>query len=76
MKIINIDLKYKNSFKVPVNSSSKYIFKSLNLAHNLALNKEVAGIINCPINKSIFGSNKIGVTEFLASMLVKNNREW
>ena len=76
MKIINIDLKYKNSFKVPVNSSSKYIFKSLNLAHNLALNKKVAGIINCPINKIIFGSNKIGVTEFLASKCsVRNNAE-
>ena len=51
LKVINIDIKYKNPFNVPREISSKFVMKSLNLAHKLALNKNVAGIINCPINK-------------------------
>ena len=36
MKILNVDLIYNDPFNVNLNSSSKYILKSLNLAHNLA----------------------------------------
>ena len=52
LKIINIDLKFKNAFDVPIKSSSKFVLKSLNLAHKLGLDERVAGIINCPINKN------------------------
>ena len=49
--------------------------KSLSLAHKLALQKNVAGVLNCPINKNLLKKN-IGVTEFLASKCsVKNNSE-
>ena len=82
LKILNIQLKSKNAFKIPNNESSKFVLNSLNLAHKLALKKEVAGILNCPIDKKLLKKKKIGVTEYLASkckikknsvvMLIKN----
>jgi 4-hydroxy-L-threonine phosphate dehydrogenase PdxA len=76
LKIINIDLKFKNPFKVSENKSSKFVIKSLKLGHKLALNKNTQGLINCPINKRLLGANSIGVTEFLASMSsIKDNSE-
>lgn len=68
LKIIDIPINFKNPFKVSFNTSSKYVLKSLDLAHFLAKNKRVKAIINCPINKNLIKvSNKIGVTEYFAS---------
>ena len=68
MKILDIDLKFKNPFDVPYKERANFVIESLNLAHKLALNKEIKGIINCPINKNLIKkTKKIGVTEFLAS---------
>ena len=68
LKIINIDLKFKNSFNVSKMSASKFVQKSLNLAHYYAINSnDVKGIINCSINKELLKKNKTGVTEYLAS---------
>ena len=53
LKILDVNLKYKNPFKVPFNEASKFVIKSLNLAHNLAIEKNVLGLINCPINKNL-----------------------
>ena len=76
LKIININLKFKNPFKVPFKSSSNFVLKSLSLGHKLALKKNVKGIINCPINKNLLKKHKIGVTEYLAKKCkVKNNSE-
>ena len=66
LKIIDINLKFKNPFKVKENEASKYVLKSLNLAHNIAIKGEVAGVINCPINKNLLKKKRIGVTEYLA----------
>ena len=67
-KIIDIPLNFKNPFKVSLQNSTKYITDSFNLAHKLAQNKKVKGLINCPIDKKLLNkSKKIGVTEFLAS---------
>ena len=49
LKILNIDLKFKDPFKVPKKEASKFVINSLNLAHRLGLRKDVIGIINCPI---------------------------
>ena len=83
LKILNVDLNYKDPFNVSKKSASEYVLKSLNLAHNLALNKKTAGMINCPIDKNLLGK-KIGVTEYLASkcaitdrsevMIIKNKK--
>ena len=76
LKIININLKFKNPFMVPFKSSSNFVLKSLSLGHKLALKKNVKGIINCPINKNLLKKHKIGVTEYLAKKCkVKNNSE-
>jgi len=74
LKIIDIPLKFKNPFKVSLKSSTKYIIECFNLAHKLAQNSEVKGLINCPIDKRLLNkSKKIGVTEFLASKCKINN---
>ena len=79
LKIIDVDLKFTNPFKVPKKSASKFVISSLNLAHKIALKRDVCGIINCPINKNLINKNetsKNGVTEFLASKCkIRNNSE-
>ena len=76
LKILDIKINYKDPFNVPKDNSSRFILKSLNLAHKLGLNRNVAGIINCPINKNLFMKKNIGVTEFLASKcLVKKDSD-
>ncbi len=75
LKIINVKLNFKNPFSVSQQASSKYILQSLSLAHKLALKNNVAGIINCPINKNLLNKKNIGVTEFLASKCnIKKNK--
>ncbi len=66
LKVININLKFKNPFDVKEKEASKYVLRSLDLAHNLAIKDEVAGVINCPINKNLLKNRGIGVTEYLA----------
>lgn len=76
LKIIDIKVDFEDPFNVSRKSSSKFVLNSLNLAHNLALNKNVAGIINCPIDKKLLLKNEIGVTEFLSSKCnLKNDNE-
>tara|TARA_A100001015_G_C15009878_1_gene722499 strand:+ start:540 stop:1499 length:960 start_codon:yes stop_codon:yes gene_type:complete len=76
LKIINIDIYFKDPFNISKTERSKFVVKCLNYAHQLAKKKEISGIINCAIDKSLLGKKKIGVTEFLASKCkVKNNKE-
>ena len=76
LKIINIDIKFKKPFDISKKNRSKFILKSLNLAHHLAEKKEVLGIINCAIDKKLLGKKNTGVTEYLASKCkVKNHSE-
>ncbi len=76
IKILDVNLKFKQPFKVNKKYASKFVRNSLNLAHHLSLNNKVMGLINCPINKNLLGRKKIGVTEFLAEKCkVKKNSE-
>ena len=76
LKILNINLNFTNPFKVDKSSASRFVKKSLNTAHNLALKDDVVGIINCAIDKNLLGRKKIGVTEYLAAKCkVKNDSE-
>ena len=68
MKVLDVGLIYSDPFNVPVKNSSKYILESLRLAHKLALSNNIAGIINCPVDKKLLNKKNYGVTEFLASM--------
>tara|TARA_B100001121_G_C18655633_1_gene606306 strand:- start:655 stop:1617 length:963 start_codon:yes stop_codon:yes gene_type:complete len=75
LKILDVGIEFKNPFKVSNNETSKFIKKSLNLAHNLAIEKRVGGIINCAIDKKHLKKN-FGVTEYLAKKCnIKNNSE-
>ena len=84
LKIINIDLKFKDPFKISKKATSNFITDSLNKAHIFGLRKDVKGIINCAISKSFLKKDKIGVTEYLASrcnskkhtviMMIYNNK--
>ena len=67
LNILDIKLKSKNPFSVNKSVGSKYVLECLNKAHNLSINKQIKGFINCPINKkNVFNSENIGVTEYLA----------
>ncbi len=76
LKIINLDIKFKKPFKISEKDRSKFILNCLNTAHELALNEEVAGVINCAIDKRLLKKEKTGVTEYLASKCkVKSDKE-
>jgi 4-hydroxy-L-threonine phosphate dehydrogenase PdxA len=66
LKIINVNLFFKNPFKVDKSSASKFVNKTLDLAHKYGLKNNVLGIINCPIDKNLLQNAKVGVTEYLA----------
>ena len=68
LKILDVQLKFKNPFKVPYKSSSVFIKKTFSLGHKLALMENVKGIINCPIDKKLLKKKNYGITEYLASM--------
>jgi 4-hydroxy-L-threonine phosphate dehydrogenase PdxA len=75
LKVINVNLKFKNSFKVKKKDAADFIDETLTLGHKLALDKSIMGIINCPINKNLF-KKKIGATEFFSSKCgLKKNTE-
>lgn len=84
LKIINVDLKFKKPFSVPRKSSSIFVNNSLELAHKIALKKNIKGFVNCAINKRLLDKNKTGVTEYLAKkckvyddsevMMIRNNK--
>ena len=76
LKIIDVNLKFKNCFKIPFKNSSTYVKTSLNIAHKLGLKKEVKAIINCPIDKRLLSlAGKNGVTEYLAKKCNIKNSE-
>lgn len=76
LKILDINLKFKNPFKVNLKSSSEFVTKSLSYGHQLALRNDVKGLINCPIDKKLLKNKFIGVTEYLASKCkIKKNSE-
>lgn len=76
LKIINVNLDFNNAFKVDKFSASKFVNKTLDLGHKYGLKNNVAGIINCPINKNLLNKRKVGVTEYLAFKCgIKNKSE-
>lgn len=74
LKIINVGLKFNKVFSVEKKNASSYVLNCLDLAHKLALNDDVLGLINCAIDKSLFSKKNIGVTEYLATKCGLNNK--
>ncbi len=76
IKVINIDLKFKDPFKVNFKESSKFIQQSLRLVHKIGLKKNVGGVINCAIDKRYLSKQNSGATEFFAKLCkVKKDSE-
>ncbi len=76
LKVIDLPIKFKDPFKIGDKITSEFVSKSLNYAHSAALRKDIKGIINCAIDKTLLNKNNTGVTEYLASKCkVKNNSE-
>ena len=59
LKVLNVDISFKNPFKVSKKNSSKFVISCLNYAHKLSLRNDDVGIINCPINKNLLKKIKL-----------------
>ena len=83
---IRINLKKINNFKnlkkennilyildVPLND--KFVINCINLAHKLSIDGKVKGFVNAPINKKIFNSRYLGLTEYLSKKNKLKNTE-
>ncbi len=77
LKIIDIPIKYKDPFNVSKKNSSNLVKNSLKLAHKICIKeRDVLGIVNCPIDKTLLNKNHIGVTEYLANLCkIQNHTE-
>lgn len=76
LQIFDVNLNYKQPYKVNNTNSSKYILKCLDLAHNWSINKKIFGFINCPVNKKrTFKSSTVGVTDYLSKKNSSKNAE-
>ena len=73
--VLDVPLKFNSVFKDQNADVRKYIFKSLDIAHNLAINKKIKGFINTAIDKKIFFNKYLGVTEYLSSKNKIKNKE-
>ena len=73
--VLDVPLKFKSIFVVNNSYVKSYIFKSFDIAHNLAVNKKIIGFINAPINKKIFNNKYLGVTEYLSKKNKCKNKE-
>jgi len=76
LPVYDIKYKQKKPFEKISNKSNKYIFKCFDVALKLAKNKQILGLINCPISKeSLFNNKEKGITEFLSKKVGKNCNE-
>ena len=73
--VLYFPLKFKSIFNVSPSEAKTYIFKSFNIAHELAISKKIIGFINAPVNKKIFNNKYLGVTEYLSKKNKTENKE-
>ncbi|MBL6857250.1 MAG: 4-hydroxythreonine-4-phosphate dehydrogenase PdxA [Pelagibacteraceae bacterium] len=73
--ILDVPLKFRSVFNINRSQVKNYIFKSFDIAHKLAIKKEVKGFINAPVDKKIFNSKYPGVTEYLSYKNNTKNKE-
>ena len=73
--ILDVPLKFKSIFNVSSSEVKSYIFKSFNIAHDLAINNKIKGFINASVNKKNFSNKFLGVTEYLSKKNKIKNKE-
>jgi len=72
--VLDVPLKFNSVFNVSPSAVKSYVFKCFNVAHNLAIDKKIFGFINAPIDKRIFNSKYLGVTEYLSAKNRSNDK--
>ena len=73
--VLDIPLKFTSAFNANLTEVQFYIFRSFDVAHNLAIDKKISGFINAPIDKKIFNNRYLGVTEYLSEKNKCKNKE-
>jgi len=73
--VLDIPLKFTSAFNANLTEVQFYIFRSFDVAHNLAIDKKILGFINAPIDKKIFNNRYLGVTEYLSEKNKCKNKE-
>jgi len=73
--VLDVPLKFKSMFNIPSTEAKNYIFKSFDIAHDLAIKKKILGFINAPIDKKIFKNKFLGVTEYLSEKNKNKHKE-
>ena len=73
--VLDIPLKFTSAFNANLTEVQFYIFRSFDVAHNLAIDKKILGFINAPIDKKIFNNRYLGVTESLSEKNKCKNKE-
>jgi 4-hydroxythreonine-4-phosphate dehydrogenase len=73
--ILDVPLKFKSIFNVNSSEVRNYIFKSFDIAHELAVSKKIKGFINTSIDKKKFNNKFLGVTEYLSEKNKIKNKE-
>ena len=75
INLIDVKFKFNNAFDKISNKSNKYISECFEIALKLLKKKEFSGLINGPISKKHFLNEKfLGITEYLASKTINNNK--
>jgi|TARA_B110000902_G_scaffold222812_1_gene259203 4-hydroxythreonine-4-phosphate dehydrogenase len=73
--VLDVPLKFTSAFNANLTEVQFYIFRSFDVAHNLAIDKKILGFINAPIDKKIFNNRYLGVTEYLSEKNKCKNKE-
>ena len=75
INLINVEFKFNKTFDKITTRSNIYISKCFEIALKLLKKKKFSGLINGPISKKHFLNKKfLGVTEYLASKTINNNK--
>jgi 4-hydroxythreonine-4-phosphate dehydrogenase len=73
--VLDVPLKFTSAFNANLTEVQFYIFRSFDVAHNLAIDKKILGFINAPIDKKIFNNRYLVVTEYLSEKNKCKNKE-
>lgn len=74
LHVLDVKINFKLPFKI-YKKKKEYVLRCLNIAHDLSITKKIKGFVNAPIDKTIFNSKYLGVTEYLASKNKVRNKE-
>jgi len=75
INLIDVSFRFNKTFDKISNKSNEYISECFEIALKLLKKKQFSGLINGPISKKHFLDEKfLGITEYLASKTINNNK--